>query len=51
MGELACTFSERFYYLGERMPGPRFAKSSKTRHLAANPFLCVRTPVGLDELT
>jgi hypothetical protein len=24
-------FSERFY-LGKRMPGPRFAKSAKTRH-------------------
>jgi hypothetical protein len=30
MGELACTFSERLY-LGKRIPGPRFAKSSKTR--------------------
>jgi hypothetical protein len=33
MGELACTVSEQFY-LGKRMPGLRFAKSSNTQYLA-----------------
>jgi hypothetical protein len=27
-------FLNDLFYLGKRMPGPRFAKSSKTRHLA-----------------